>query len=65
MPDGGLRGVHRATTLVLSAAMALLGIAIVVVTLAHGGGPLARGTIFGVLFALGGAGRLYFTWRRL
>jgi hypothetical protein len=62
--DGGLRGVHRSSTLVLSAAMTLVGIALVVVTLAHGGGLLARGFIFGVLFALAGAGRLYFTWRR-
>ncbi|HEX4344758.1 MAG TPA: hypothetical protein VHZ31_04275 [Solirubrobacteraceae bacterium] len=61
----GLGGVHRATTLVLSAAMALIGIALVVVTLRNGGGPLARGVVFGVLFALAGAGRLYFTWRRM
>jgi hypothetical protein len=62
--DGGLRGLHRSSTLVLSAAMTIIGIALVVVTLANGGGPLARGFIFGVLFALAGAGRLYFTWRR-
>jgi len=59
-----LRSAHRLSTLVLSAAMMLIGIALVVVTLANGGGPLARGVIFGVLFALAGAGRLYFTWRR-
>ena len=59
-----LRGAYRLSTLVLSAAMMLIGIALVVVTLANGGGPLARGVIFGVLFALAGAGRLYFTWRR-
>jgi hypothetical protein len=62
--DGGLRGLHRSSTLVLSAAMTIVGIALVVVTLAHGGGILARGLLFGVLFALAGAGRLYFTWRR-
>jgi hypothetical protein len=60
-----LRSAHRLSTLVLSAAMMLIGIALVVVTLANGGGPLARGVIFGVLFALAGAGRLYFTWRRV
>jgi hypothetical protein len=62
--DGGLRGVHRSSTLVLSAAMAIVGVALIVVTLANGGGPLARGLIFGVLLAIAGAGRLYFTWRR-
>jgi len=60
-----LRSAHRLSTLVLSAAMMLIGIALVVVTLANGGGLLARGVIFGVLFALAGAGRLYFTWRRV
>ncbi len=60
-----LRGMHRLSTLVLSAVMMLVGVALVVVTLAGGGGPLARGVIFGVLFALAGAGRAYFTWRRL
>jgi Ca2+/H+ antiporter len=59
-----LREVHRGSTLVLSAAMVIVGVALVVVTLTHGGGPLARGTIFGTLFTLAGAGRLYFTWRR-
>jgi hypothetical protein len=63
MPER-LRGVHRLSTLVLSAAMTLVGIALVVVTLANGGGALARGVLFGVLFALAGAGRLYLTWRR-
>jgi hypothetical protein len=66
LPDeGGLRGLHRSSTLVLSAAMTIIGIALVVVTLSNGGGLLARGFIFGVLFALAGAGRLYFTWRRM
>jgi hypothetical protein len=60
-----LRDAHRRSTLVLSAAMVLIGIALIAVTLAHGGGPLARGVLFGVLFTLAGAGRLYFTWRRL
>ncbi|MDX6718288.1 MAG: hypothetical protein QOJ63_542 [Solirubrobacteraceae bacterium] len=63
MPER-LRGAHRVSTLVLSAVMTLVGIALVVVTLANGGGALARGVLFGVLFALAGAGRLYLTWRR-
>jgi hypothetical protein len=61
--DGGLRGLHRSSTLVLSAAMAVIGIALVVITLVNGGGLLARGFLFGVLFALAGAGRCWFTWR--
>ena len=57
------RDIHRKATLVMSAAMFGLGIAIVVVTLANGGGPFALGMLLGVLFAASGAGRLYFTWR--
>ncbi len=60
-----LGGLHRAATLLLSAIMVLIGIALVAVTLAKGGGPLARGVVFGVLFTLAGGGRLYFTIRRL
>jgi len=59
-----MRDLHRASTMVLSAAMAIIGVVLVVVTLVNGGGVLARGFIFGALFALAGAGRLYFTWRR-
>ncbi len=63
MPDG--RGVHRSATLVLSAAMVLVGLAMLVRTFGAGGGPLALGTVLGILFVAAGAGRLYFTWRRL
>jgi len=63
MPDG--RGLHRAATLLLSAAMVAIGIAMLVRTLGAGGGPLALGTVLGVLFVVAGAGRLYFTWRGL
>ena len=59
------RGLHRLATLVMSAVMLLLGLAIIVVTLANGGGPLALGILMGVLFAAAGGGRLYVTWRRL
>jgi hypothetical protein len=57
------RDVHRSATLVMSAVMFVLGLAIVVVTLANGGGPFALGIVLGVLFTAAGAGRLYFTWR--
>jgi hypothetical protein len=63
MPDG--RRVHRSATLVLSVAMVVIGIAMLVRTVGAGGGPLAIGTILGVLFVAAGAGRLYFTWRQL
>jgi hypothetical protein len=59
------RDIHRRATLVLSAVMLVLGLAIVAVTLANGGGPLALGILLGVLFAGAGGGRLYVTWRRL
>jgi len=59
------RDVHRGATLVLSAAMFVIGLAMIAVTLTNGGGPLALGMLLGVLFTAGGAGRLYFTWRRL
>ncbi len=63
MPEG--RSIHRATTLLLSAAMVVVGLAMLVRTLGAGGGPLALGTILGLLFVAAGAGRFYFTWRRL
>jgi hypothetical protein len=46
-------------TIVLSAAMILIGVALIVRTLAAGGGGLALGLLLGVLFIAAGAGRLY------
>jgi hypothetical protein len=46
-------------TQLLSAAMILIGIAIVVRTLVEGGGGFALGLLVGVLFVAAGAGRLY------
>jgi len=40
-------------------ALILIGIALVVRTLAAGGGALAVGLLLGVLFVAAGAGRLY------
>jgi hypothetical protein len=57
MPDP--REVHRASTRVLSAAMIVIGVALLAVTLAKGGGPLAAGVFMGVLFVVAGAARLY------
>ncbi len=53
------RDLHRTSTRLLSAVMVVLGVVLLVVTLAGGGGPLARGVLFGVLFIAAGAGRLY------
>jgi hypothetical protein len=53
------RDVHRGATAVLSTAMLVIGVAMIVSTLARGGGPLAIGLILGVLFTLVGAGRLW------
>jgi hypothetical protein len=53
-----------AVTYLLSGLMVLLGLAMVVTTLARGGGPLATGILAGVLFAAAGAGRIYVERRR-
>jgi hypothetical protein len=46
---------YRASTRLIGVITFVLGIAMVAVTLARGGGPLAVGVIAGVLFALLGA----------
>jgi hypothetical protein len=63
-PESG-HDIHRSATLLLSAAMAVLGVVILVRTIVAGGGPLSLGILFGVLFVGAGAGRFYVTWRRL
>jgi hypothetical protein len=50
---------YRQSTQVLGAAVFVLGVAMIVSTLARGGGPLALGVIAGAAFALLGAGRIY------
>lgn len=50
---------YRNSTRLMAALVALLGVAMVVTTLARGGGPLALGVVLGTLFAVLGAGRLY------
>jgi hypothetical protein len=46
-------------TQVLSALMVVIGLAMIVRTLAGGGGPVALGLLLGLLFVGAGAGRLY------
>jgi hypothetical protein len=55
---------RSATSLVLPVLMVLVGIAIVVRTLAAGGGVLAFGLLMGVLFVAAGALRLVLERRR-
>ena len=51
-------------TLVLSGLMVVIGVAMIVRTLAGGGGPLALGILLGLLFVAAGAGRLWAERRR-
>jgi hypothetical protein len=54
--------VHRAyrqSTRLFGAVICAIGVAMVVSTVARGGGPLALGVIVGACFVLLGAGRLY------
>jgi hypothetical protein len=54
----------RRATMLLSAVMIAIGLAIVVRTAAEGGGPIAFGLLVGVLFVAAGIGRLYAERRR-
>jgi len=62
MPDP--RQLHQATTRVLSLALIAIGVALVVRTLAAGGGGLALGLVLGVLFVAAGGARLYLQARQ-
>jgi hypothetical protein len=52
------RDLHRGATRAMSVAMVIIGVAILVSTIARGGGPLAVGILLGVMFLAAGAGRL-------
>jgi hypothetical protein len=52
------RDVHRAATRILSAIMVVIGVLLLGLTFAGGGGPISLGTILGVLFLLAGIMRL-------
>ena len=53
------RDLHRTSTRILSTVLLVLGVAMIVVTVASGGGPLATGVLLGLLFTAAGAGRLW------
>ncbi|MCP9488954.1 MAG: hypothetical protein MSC31_03665 [Solirubrobacteraceae bacterium MAG38_C4-C5] len=54
---------HGLATQLLSAALVVIGVALIVRTVAAGGGPLALGLLLGVLFIVAGGGRLYIARR--
>jgi hypothetical protein len=54
---------RRSYTRVMSSLMILIGIVLIVRTLAEGGGAAAAGLLLGILFVLAGAGRLYLQLR--
>jgi hypothetical protein len=54
---------YRNSTLLLGTATCLIGVALIVTTIARGGGPTAVGVVVGVLFTLLGAGRAYLALR--
>jgi hypothetical protein len=55
--------VHGPATQILSAALVVIGVALIVRTVAAGGGPLALGLLLGLLFIVAGGGRLYIARR--
>ena len=57
------RDIHRGGTVLLSALLIVVGVALVVRTVVAGGGAGALGIVLGVLCALAGAGRLWIVWR--
>ena len=50
---------YRIGSIVLSIAIVALGVAMLAVTAARGGGPASAGVVVGALFCALGAGRLY------
>ena len=64
MPAPAPDEVYRGVTRLFAVLILLFGATIVVVTLAHGGGPAAFGVLIGILFCLLGAGRLYLSLKR-
>jgi hypothetical protein len=55
--------IYQGSVRALSLVMLGLGLAIIVVTLAGGGGPLSLGVLLGVAFIAVGAGRLWLASR--
>jgi hypothetical protein len=56
-------GIYHGSVRALSVVMVGLGVAILVITLAGGGGPLSLGILLGIAFVAVGAGRLWLASR--
>lgn len=54
-----MRRAYTTSTRVMSALLLLIGLAMIVSTLARGGGALALGVVLGAMLALLGAGRFW------
>lgn len=54
---------YRGSVRILSLCFIALGLAILISTLANGGGPLSLGTLLGLAFVAVGAGRLWIASR--
>ena len=52
------RDLHRSATKVMSSIMIVIGVLVLALTIANGGGPVSLGVILGVLFILAGVLRL-------
>ncbi|HTR73365.1 MAG TPA: hypothetical protein VMG80_07190 [Solirubrobacteraceae bacterium] len=58
------RGIHRASTLILSLLMAVIGVALLAQAIGQGGSVLSPRLLLGLLFVAAGAGRLYILKRK-
>lgn len=58
-----MKDAYAVSQRVLGGLLCLVGVAMVVATLAAGGGPLALGSLVGILFAALGAARLWIAVR--
>ena len=56
--------VYRGVTRLFAAIILVFGVTIVVVTIAHGGGPASFGVLIGILFCVLGGARLYLSVRK-
>jgi hypothetical protein len=63
MAERRLQGAHNAATRIFSVLLVIIGVVMLVSTIARGGGPLASGVVFGLLFTAAGAVRLYASTR--
>ena len=62
MPDPGR--MYRSGTNMMSLAMVIVGVALIVRTIAAGGSPIAEGILLGLLFVVGGGLRFWVGIRR-